>query len=153
MGHSFHPPPYAQGGFESYSGDIRPGDWKCPSCSGHNYADKKACFKCGVEKPATVKEMGRGMQFSRGNFSGRNFEDRRPGDWDCPSCNAHNFASKTACFVCDKPKPKDAGNTGNSRSYRGDRRPGDWDCPECQAHNYADKIACFRCKVKKPEES
>ena len=31
--------------------------------------------------------------------------DVRPGDWECPSCQAHVFASKTHCFRCNTPKP------------------------------------------------
>lgn len=27
---------------------------------------------------------------------------RKPGDWDCPACGSHNFASRSACFFCAK---------------------------------------------------
>lgn len=30
--------------------------------------------------------------------------ERRAGDWDCPECNAHNFASKEACYRCGLTK-------------------------------------------------
>ena len=29
----------------------------------------------------------------------------RPGDWMCPSCNNHNFASRMMCKQCNAPKP------------------------------------------------
>jgi len=29
----------------------------------------------------------------------------RPGDWTCPACQAHVFASRTTCFKCRAPKP------------------------------------------------
>ena len=29
---------------------------------------------------------------------------RRPGDWTCPGCHAHNFASRSVCFKCKNPK-------------------------------------------------
>jgi len=32
-----------------------------------------------------------------------------PGDWWCPSCGAHNFASRTACCKCHAAKPATAG--------------------------------------------
>merc|ERR1719285_1129304 len=86
----------------------------------------------------------------RSNIGGA---ERRPGDWDCPSCNAHNYASKINCFVCKKPKPKDIEKTAPFGAFSGNRRPGDWDCPECQAHNYADKTACFKCKIPKPGDT
>lgn len=31
--------------------------------------------------------------------------DQRPGDWTCPTCRAHVFASKATCFKCKTPKP------------------------------------------------
>jgi len=137
--------------------DRRPGDWDCPSCRGHNYADKKACFRCGIEKPADIiQERSNGMGYSGGFLQRRRNlgGDRRPGDWDCPACNAHNYASKTSCFICKKPKPDGNEKPEFRRGKRGqDRRPGDWDCPKCQAHNYADKTACFICSVPKPEDA
>ena len=39
----------------------------------------------------------------------RNYKPRnrnvRQGDWTCPNCAAHVFASKTACYKCRTPKP------------------------------------------------
>jgi hypothetical protein len=29
----------------------------------------------------------------------------RPGDWVCPACNDHNYASRTMCRQCQAPKP------------------------------------------------
>merc|ERR1719482_2340581 len=34
--------------------NMRPGDWICPSCNNHNYADKIRCNKCGVPKTAST---------------------------------------------------------------------------------------------------
>jgi len=164
MGNSFMNPyrqnswnPYPNGGFQPLSGgDRRPGDWDCPSCRGHNYADKKACFKCGIPKPkGVIEESNNRMPFPVGNFQRRNNfggSERRPGDWDCPSCNAHNYASKISCFICKKPKPENIEKTTTGGFTGGDRRPGDWDCPECNAHNYASKRACFKCQISKPED-
>mmetsp|Transcript_95102 Transcript_95102/g.268655 ORF Transcript_95102/g.268655 Transcript_95102/m.268655 type:complete len:253 (+) Transcript_95102:52-810(+) len=42
---------------------------------------------------------------------GRLGEDKRPGDWTCPSCSANVFASKDACFKCGTPK--NGGSPGN----------------------------------------
>jgi len=148
--------PYARSGFQPFGGsDRRPGDWDCPSCSGHNYADKKACFKCGIPKPAKIEEMGNRVAYSGGNFPRRGNlggAERRQGDWDCPSCDAHNYASKINCFVCKKPKPKDIEEkTASFGTFSDNLKPGDWNCPTCQAHNYADKTACFKCNIPKPE--
>eukprot|EP00036_Acanthoecidae_sp_10tr_P008667 CAMPEP_0182923226 /NCGR_PEP_ID=MMETSP0105_2-20130417/5289_1 /TAXON_ID=81532 ORGANISM="Acanthoeca-like sp., Strain 10tr" /NCGR_SAMPLE_ID=MMETSP0105_2 /ASSEMBLY_ACC=CAM_ASM_000205 /LENGTH=617 /DNA_ID=CAMNT_0025060919 /DNA_START=69 /DNA_END=1922 /DNA_ORIENTATION=- len=34
-----------------YGEDVRPGDWRCPSCSANVFASKSSCFKCGTAKP------------------------------------------------------------------------------------------------------
>ena len=28
----------------------------------------------------------------------------KPGDWACPRCQAHNFASRAACYRCQEAK-------------------------------------------------
>jgi len=66
--------------------------------------------------------------------------NRRPGDWDCPACVAHNFASRSECFKCGMMKP--GGVT---------RRPGDWWCGKCNGHNYAYRVDCFKCGADKAE--
>ena len=80
----------------------RPGDWDCPSCNAHNFASKQACYHCGEAKPAnlpTESVYGGGYN---GGFQGA--ANRRPGDWDCDQCGAHNFASRNACYKCQAPK-------------------------------------------------
>jgi len=66
--------------------------------------------------------------------------NRRPGDWDCPACFAHNFASRSECFKCKYMKP--GGIT---------RRPGDWWCGKCNGHNYAYRVDCFKCGADKAD--
>ena len=43
----------------------------------------------------------------------------RAGDWNCPACNAHNFASKTACFRCQAPKPDNLPPDGGYGGFQG----------------------------------
>jgi len=71
--------------------------------------------------------------------SGKDGEERRAGDWDCPKCNAMCFGSKDACYKCGETKP------GLPR-----RRPGDWDCPQCGVNVFASKSECFKCRCPKP---
>merc|ERR1719513_429361 len=66
--------------------------------------------------------------------------NRRPGDWNCQACMAHNFASRSECFKCWHMKPG-----GISR------RPGDWWCGKCNGHNYAYRVDCFKCATDKSE--
>ena len=90
---------------------------------------------------------------------------RRPGDWTCASCCAHNFASRDACFRCrvgrsDAGARTDASSDASGFSQGGPRsgseqggpsagsfRPGDWICDGCRAHNFASRSACFRCRA------
>ena len=64
----------------------------------------------------------------------------RPGDWECPMCQGHNFASKQMCFKCKCARPKETQNERHNRwaiknaekyLVLTDKRPGDWDCPIC----------------------
>ena len=32
-------------------GDVRPGDWTCPSCGANVFASKMNCYKCQAPKP------------------------------------------------------------------------------------------------------
>mmetsp|Transcript_18417 Transcript_18417/g.37173 ORF Transcript_18417/g.37173 Transcript_18417/m.37173 type:complete len:211 (+) Transcript_18417:1066-1698(+) len=119
---------------------FRPGDWICPDCRAHNYQvvtchsvpvsihsyiylirqnlrsnkrtgkteanmqDKNSCFKCHKPKPQGAEKDSLAM----GGGLPPNF---RAGDWLCKKCNAHNYASKTACYKCgfvDPDKPSAA---------------------------------------------
>ena len=136
-------------------------------------------------------ERGRGDRFSRddryGNdrrrsddrFGDRRRDDRfgdrreqqepramRPGDWRCPSCDAHNFAARDACFRCGTlPDPAVAAEAREalaaSRAASSDRRrssfggeeakrDGDWDCEGCGSSNFSWRGSCFRCGGDRP---
>jgi len=123
----------------SQGDDVRPGDWTCPSCSTNVFASKLACFKCQTKKPGTP---GAGSSFSLSQPVGGSQPDVRPGDWTCPSCASVVFASKSACFKCDTPKPHGAVLAGE--------KPGDWRCPNCMNNCFASKVECFKCRTPKP---
>jgi len=91
----------------------------------------------------------------------------RPGDWNCPVCQAHNFASKFQCFRCAKAKnpfletvvnqphmhaAMGCGGCGMSMGVGPSpqtMKVGDWLCARCSAHNFASKFQCFRCSQGK----
>ena len=64
----------------------------------------------------------RGRQHSGGNRQERG-QDILAGDWICPSCKNHNYASRDVCNRgdCTTARPKDGGAGGGG----GDRRGGD----------------------------
>jgi len=83
----------------------------------------------------------------------------KKGDWQCPKCSAHNFASKTACYDCAEPRPVDQPRfeqpqqprkTGFGGGARRGALPGDWACPSCTRHNYARRTSCFSCDAPRP---
>ncbi|HIL43464.1 MAG: hypothetical protein CXT65_04910 [Methanobacteriota archaeon] len=147
--------------------NMKPGDWSCPKCKNHNYANKKVCNRTGCEEPKPRGGGGRGRD-SRGyrsnNSGGFNNSNMKPGDWSCPKCKNHNFANKKVCnrTGCEEPKPRGGGGRGrDSRGYQSSNsggfndsnmKPGDWNCPKCKNHNYAKRTVCNRCDTRKPVE-
>jgi len=129
---------------------MRPGDWSCPSCGNHNYADKMACNRCRTPKAAG---MGMGVMGMGGMGMGGmsmmpgmmpmmgGAGQQRPGDWKCFACDNVNYASREQCNKCQVSKSTYIAKTGV--------RPGDWLCSMCQNHNYADKMACQKCNAPK----
>ena len=95
----------------------------------------------------------------------------KPGDWMCPKCNNHNFASKNVCnrSNCDEPKPSGGDRRSQGRSSWGDRRgrdrrgggrkdrnqsearEGDWTCKQCGNSNFAFRTECNRCGRNKDD--
>ncbi len=53
--------------------------------------------------------MGMGMGMPGMGMGGASGGNRREGDWDCPSCRNHNYASRTECYKCKAAKPPGAG--------------------------------------------
>jgi len=91
---------------------------------------------------------------------------RRPGDWTCSRCSAHNFSSRSSCFKCKRGKDSSAnegtggvGSPGESKASSeaggggaagsGLFRAGDWLCGTCRAHNFSSRDQCFKCDSRK----
>mmetsp|Transcript_4713 Transcript_4713/g.12972 ORF Transcript_4713/g.12972 Transcript_4713/m.12972 type:complete len:277 (-) Transcript_4713:98-928(-) len=65
--------------------------------------------------------------------------DMKDGDWLCPSCGNHNYASRVTCNRC--------------AAVREGFRAGDWICRACRNHNYASRAVCKMCNAPRPEEA
>ncbi|EMS55954.1 Uncharacterized RNA-binding protein C17H9.04c [Triticum urartu] len=98
--------------------------------------------------------------------------NRKPGDWDCRSCQHLNFSRRDLCQRCSEPRSAaDRGSVGGAlggdyANFGGrvgggssfgtgfgagsDVRPGDWYCT-CGAHNFASRSSCFKCAAFKEE--
>ena len=77
----------------------------------------------------------------------------RRGDWLCPDCGAHCFASRSSCFRCSADRPASAGSAddyGPASRVANEPRPGDWACSACGASNFARRSQCFKCGEDAP---
>ena len=51
-----------------------------------------------------------GSAYYQGNaYVGPGHKTLRPGDWACPTCGVNVFATRSACFRCNTPRPAGAG--------------------------------------------
>eukprot|EP00747_Dinoflagellata_sp_TGD_P100800 gnl/TRDRNA2_/TRDRNA2_168145_c0_seq3.p1 gnl/TRDRNA2_/TRDRNA2_168145_c0~~gnl/TRDRNA2_/TRDRNA2_168145_c0_seq3.p1 ORF type:complete len:184 (+),score=40.75 gnl/TRDRNA2_/TRDRNA2_168145_c0_seq3:80-631(+) len=80
---------------------MRAGDWLCPTCQNHNYADKVKCNRCKAPKGDVVVHT----------------DDMAKGDWLCSKCYNHNYADKERCNKCQMPKSTASVTKGEGR-YR-----------------------------------
>ncbi|KAI8335523.1 hypothetical protein BC941DRAFT_71703 [Chlamydoabsidia padenii] len=108
---------------------FRPGDWFC-SCGFQNFASRMSCFRCQAPNPAPAQPASVGSSSLLGGYGydsgtngsafassygtlpvgnaivpGTGGHGFRAGDWYCPSCNSHNFASRFQCLKCHTAKP------------------------------------------------
>jgi len=137
--------------------NARPGDWVCPMCSNHNYASRDVCNgpACGQRKPmaqhaiihnnqipqfTTVVQPQMRVHQHQVPLSGpqTNRPGGRVGDWLCPKCRNHNYASRE---VCNSP-------TCQQRKIDSMR----WVCPSCQNDNFPEREVCNipDCQTPKP---
>eukprot|EP00435_Cladocopium_sp_Y103_P020168 s882_g4.t3 len=156
--------------------DMRPGDWMCPSCGNHNYADKKNCNRCGLARPldmtggAPVTRAGYGaatappvQRASPYGFNGKIPKQQ----WQAMVQNAYADAPVAtpgpggkgvggwvcpACGNYNYPHRSNCNRCGvpkETRISKAGLREGDWICMACGNHNYADKIQCNKCGMPK----
>jgi predicted RNA-binding Zn-ribbon protein involved in translation (DUF1610 family) len=85
-------------------------------------------------------------------------EEIREGDWNCPNCNNHNYATRASCRKCNAPRPPEAGppaphrnrGGGQQQQLQQGKNPNDWNCPNCGDLNYASRNECRKCGTAKP---
>ena len=80
-------------------------------------------------------------------------KESRPGDWACPLCQFHNYASRIVCKECTSPRPaapcKDKECTYTRPAAQPETtacRCGDWQCARCHTVVYAWRDRCIRCR-------
>ena len=112
-----------EGSQNSRSSTVKSGDWICPKCKNHNFANKKVCNRSNCEQPKPRGGGGRGDTRRRGFGRSRGYENpnMKPGDWNCPKCKNHNFAKRDVCNRCDTRKPVEG--RGSRKTKGRQRRP------------------------------
>ncbi|KAI8618845.1 hypothetical protein BC830DRAFT_1106855 [Chytriomyces sp. MP71] len=94
----------------------------------------------------------------------------KPGDWFCPTCQFHNFASRILCKQCNCPNktPSEFSPLTGSpnttpyhhhpqinhqlrQSQPPPLRPGDWICPNklCRFQNFKSRSQCYKCLLRR----
>ena len=78
--------------------------------------------------------------------------ERKPGDWNCRSCQYVNCCRRDSCQRCGEPKLGVDRPDYTSISGVWDVKPGDWYC-SCGVHNYASRSNCFKCGAAKDDST
>ena len=112
-----------EGSQNSRSSTVKSGDWICPKCKNHNFANKKVCNRSNCEQPKPRGGSGRRDTRRRefGQSRGHENPNMKPGDWNCPKCKNHNFARRDVCNRCDTRKP--VAGKGSRKTPGRQRRP------------------------------
>lgn len=69
----------------------------------------------------------------------------KSGDWTCPQCNEHNFASRDKCFKCGCFRSKAFKKDNTTANFV---KQGDWTCI-CGELNFASRVSCRKCGKSK----
>mmetsp|Transcript_162270 Transcript_162270/g.299248 ORF Transcript_162270/g.299248 Transcript_162270/m.299248 type:complete len:133 (+) Transcript_162270:86-484(+) len=64
------------------------------------------------------RDRDRGDSGGKSGGKGGGKNEKRPGDWECPSCGTNNFARRTECFKCGTPKGRENGSRGGGGGGR-----------------------------------
>ncbi|KAH7818551.1 putative RNA-binding protein cabeza [Monocercomonoides exilis] len=132
--------------------EVRPGDWLCLSCGGHNYSKRSVCFRCSAPKPVMPGSMvsPMSMQPSIG-FDGA--VDPYQGQWVCARCRSINAPVRMECFICGEQRFSQW-KAGSERKPREKvMREGDWYCGSCDNFNYSFRDTCQKCSAPKSSAS
>jgi len=146
----------------------KPGDWQCSDakCGYLNFAKNAACHKCQLPCPDHEASMA---AWEAGIASGLHIQKTLAGDWNCPSCNDHQFAKNAECRKCGTPNPDpeasaaamaaaavkkgsakgggwNEGHRGSTAGKAGGKgKDNDWYCSGCGDLQFGRNTHCRQC--------
>eukprot|EP01062_Namystynia_karyoxenos_P056204 TRINITY_DN4716_c0_g2_i1.p1 TRINITY_DN4716_c0_g2~~TRINITY_DN4716_c0_g2_i1.p1 ORF type:complete len:638 (+),score=164.55 TRINITY_DN4716_c0_g2_i1:93-1916(+) len=89
---------------------LRPGEWVCPGCHNHNYANRAQCNRCFEPCPAGARYMPPGAAAAAAPTPQPPVSAGRSGvqgkDWKCPQCTQKNWADRENCARCQRSRPQ-----------------------------------------------
>jgi len=168
-------PPEPRGALVAPTG-MQDGDWICPACSNHNFKSRQQCNRCQTPRPVSAGFAAQAQMTlpSPRPSSAPSLPPHagpliaptgmREGDWICPQCSNHNFATRGQCNRCQAPKPVEmsmaalpvtaaamaASPYATPPMAPGGMREGDWLCPSCGNHNFSQRMVCNKCQAPRP---
>lgn len=129
--------------------EVTESTWQCQVCRNVNPVSQKQCLSQGCDQWRPI-----GLSAAT---------PVRPGDWTC--CGVNNYASRSLCMVCNKPKlasigsdqspydlpppPSSASAPVLQQLQAAKYRIGDWRCPRCNFKIFASKDQCIKCGTKR----
>merc|ERR1712096_464415 len=108
-------------------GEMRPGDWVCPTCGDHQFARNTECRKCSggeVQQVCSVHGKPRSVN---------NLTDDGSGGMRCQP----GFECQLSSGGKGGGKGLGGGGWGPAAGAgSGEMKPGDWNCPGCGDHQF-----------------
>ncbi|XP_034549392.1 ranBP2-like and GRIP domain-containing protein 3 isoform X1 [Notolabrus celidotus] len=133
--------------------------WNCTTCYTRNEASTDSCVSCKAPKTSptttTTTQKATAAQPSPSGF-GAQF-GKKPGQWDCDTCDIRNEASAERCVACQTPNPATKSTEGASKTFNlpavsevGEefaKKDGQWDCTDCLVRNDASATEFVSCRA------
>lgn len=142
--------------------EARPGDWACPNCRGHVFAEHTHCRKCGTPHPQEGQLVPGAEHFlSQACIQPHvlhQFRSLQPAQQRSVMDRGNLAGSRDPnAVLMGRIRSVHSGAASDAASARGARgmepgmRFGDWACPTCGDVQFAHNKACRQCGTANPK--